>query len=135
MRGSIFAVWDDGTVHGAQTFTTGFTADYAEYFEFADGNPLSEDRIGLAVTLNEDKIVLVQPGDDILGIVSGTCAVIGDAASMEWSHKYQKDEYGRIIYDMTEEFITEMDFDTNQEVTISAGFRPLPRINPDYDPS
>jgi hypothetical protein len=58
--------------------------DYAEYFEWADSNILNEDRVGYIVTLQEDKICKAQPGDDILGIISGTACVIGDEAAYEW---------------------------------------------------
>ena len=56
-------------------------ADYAEYFEFEDGNPTKEDRIGYLVELSGAKIKLAN-GTDILGAVSSTMGVIGDAEEM-----------------------------------------------------
>ena len=47
----------DGTASGGTYSSNG--ADYAEYFEWYDGNINNEDRRGLFVTLNEDKIKLV----------------------------------------------------------------------------
>ena len=79
-------------------------ADYAEMFEWLDGNQEEEERIGYVVVLDKDKIHKAQPGDSILGIVSGTAAVLGDSASLDWKGKYVTDEFGRIVYDQVEEF-------------------------------
>lgn len=99
-------------------------ADYAEYFEWADGNPDGEDRVGLLVTLLDDKIRLAQAGDDILGVVSGTATVLGDDAEWVWQGKYVRDDFGRII--MEELNI----LDENNEVI---GKTLTPKINPEYD--
>lgn len=127
--------WFAGTVS-----STG--ADYAEYFEWSDGNPNGEDRIGLIVTLDGDKIKLANEGDDVLGIVSGTAMVLGDNAEYEWREKYLTDDYGRIIYDEPiEEFVEYTDYvDPTDESTWvtkqeSAGFHVYPKINPNYDPT
>ncbi len=54
-------------------------ADYAEYFEWEDGNPNNEDRVGHFITLNGDRIHIATPGDYILGIVPGQPCIIGNA--------------------------------------------------------
>lgn len=73
-------------------------ADYAEYFEWKDGNESYEDRVGLFVTLDKDKIRICNEKDDyILGVVSATPSVLGDSNDTEWSGKYEKDEFGRKI--------------------------------------
>ena len=146
---------------GASGSTTG--ADYAEYFEWADGNPGDEDRVGLIVTLDGDKIrVATNADDDILGVISGTAAVIGDTAEWEWKNKYITDDFGRIVWDMVEEFVDEeeefevmveetvehVDEEGNvttetvqvpktetRTVTKSVGFFPHRRLNPNYDPN
>ena len=117
-------------------------ADYAEFFEWQDGNPDNEDRVGLLVTLDGEKIRLANSGDEILGIISGTAAVLGDNYECEWNGKYLTDDFGRVIYDMVEEFAeiphVEIDDEGNRIETIetvSLGFFKHPRINPDYDPS
>lgn len=76
---------------------TGGGADYAEYFEWLDGNPNGEDRRGLSVTLVGSMIREAQPGDDVIGVVSGNPSVIGDAAWSAWAGKYLRDEYGTVI--------------------------------------
>lgn len=113
-------------------------ADYAEYFEWLDGNPNNEDRVGLLVTLDGEKIKLANTGDEVLGIISGTAAVLGDNYECEWNGKYLTDDFGRVIYDMVEEFTEEIVGEDEEGNSIiekqSLGFFKHPRINPDYDP-
>lgn len=120
--------WFAGTV-------TSTGADYAEYFEWSDGNPDSEDRVGLIVTLDGDRIRLANDGDDILGVISGTAMVLGDNAEHEWKNKYITDDYGRLVYEEVEEFAEYIDHETGEMVRESAGFSKYPRLNPDYDPT
>ena len=111
-------------------------ADYAELFEWLDGNPDGEDRIGMVVTLEGEKIRLANAYDDILGIITGTAMVLGDNAAWEWKHKYLVDDYGRIIYDEpVEEFSEYFDDQTGVIMKESMGFYAYPKINPDFDPS
>ena len=120
--------WFQGTV-------TSTGADYAEFFEWADGNPSNEDRVGYVVSLDGDKIKLASVGDDVLGVISGTAAILGDNSGDAWKKKYMTDDFGRTIYDMTEEFETEIDPATGKEIQVSVGFYPVPRVNPEFDPS
>lgn len=111
-------------------------ADYAEYFEWLDGNPNSEDRIGLIVTLEGDKIRLANADDDILGIVSGTAMVLGANYAHEWKYKYLTDEFGRIIYDKpVEEFAEYTELVDGELVTVKelTGLQAYPKLNPEYD--
>lgn len=120
--------WFAGTV-------TSTGADYAEYFEWVDGNPEAEDRVGMIVTLEGDKIRPANYGDDILGIVSGTAMVLGDNAEHEWKSKYVTDDYGRLVYEEVEEFAEYMDYETGEMVKESTGFSKYPKLNPKYDPA
>lgn len=56
-------------------------ADYAEYFEWEDGNPDNEDRTSLFVSIvyGTRKIKKAMEGEDILGITSIDASVIGNA--------------------------------------------------------
>lgn len=132
-RNNALVVKTTGEVLADGAFTPN-GADYAEFFEWQDGNPNAEDRIGLLVTLEGEKIRPAMPSDDVLGIVSGTVAVLGDSAAMHWKDKYLTDEYGRTLYDMVEEFIETVDGNTGDPVRISAGVMPQPRLNPEYNP-
>ena len=86
------------------------TADYAEYFEWSYSNLNNEDRVGYFVSLNPERKIQVS-GTNILGIVSATPGVIGNAPQ-EWPKKYLLDEWGREVID---------------EAT------GLPKLNPKYD--
>lgn len=123
--------------NGNATFAgsvTGAGADYAEYFEWLDGNPNAEDRIGLIVTLDGDKIRLANLEDDILGVVSATAMVVGDNAEWEWKDKYLYDNYGRVITEMVEQFEYVKNPETKETEKVSIGFAPRRKLNPNYDP-
>lgn len=78
-------------------------ADYAEFFEWADGNPESVDRAGRFVTLEGEHIRLAGPGDGyILGIVSGAPSVVGDVYDDQWQGMYLTDVFGRPIFEDVE---------------------------------
>lgn len=76
---------------------TGGGADYAEYFEWADGNPTGEDRRGVSVVLDGSMIRPAQAGEDPLGVISGNPSIVGDAAWNKWSGKYERDDFGTYI--------------------------------------
>ena len=124
----------NGTFAGTLSSSTG--ADYAEYFEWKDGNPASEDRIGYIVTLDGDKIVKANTGDDILGICSGTAMVLGDSAEWNWSKRYLTDDFGRIIYEDRVEH-HEAIYNPDGELIEEAWDEEVhaPKQNPNYDPS
>lgn len=84
---------------------TGGGADYAEFFEWDDGNPGAEDRRGLSVVLVGDKIRPALPNDpptQIIGIVSVNPAVTGDAAWNGWTGQYLRDAYGDYLTEEVE---------------------------------
>lgn len=86
-------------------------ADYAEYFEWADGNPEAEDRVGYAVTLEGKKIRIANADDDVIGFISGTAAAVGEDAPWNWHGRDVRDEFGRVQYE-EKEFTEEVpDFD------------------------
>ena len=78
-------------------------ADYAELFEWLDGNPSSADRVGLFVTLDGEKLRLAGPEDDfILGVVSGNPSVVGDVHDDQWQGMFLSDIYGRPLWEDVE---------------------------------
>ena len=123
----------NGTFAGTVSSSTG--ADYAEYFEWKDGNPENEDRVGYIVTLDGDKIVKANSGDDILGICSGTAMVLGDSAEWNWSKRYLTDDFGRIIYEDYDIEHEEVKDKNTGEVLEEAWTEHIhaPKQNPDYD--
>ena len=144
-RANAFTLDWTGNATFAGTVTSASGADYAEYFEWKDGNKDSEDRVGYIVTLDGDKIVKAKAGDDILGIISGCATVIGDNAEWNWQGRFERDEFGRIIYDQVEQFIDtpDPDWEPNPEkpdeevpmIKKSLGYFPVPRENAAYDPT
>lgn len=78
---------------------TGGGADYAEYFEWADGNPANEDRRGVSVVLAGDKIRQALTGETPFGVISGNPSVVGDAAWNKWSEKYLRDDFGTYVFE------------------------------------
>ena len=125
----------NGTFSGTVSSATG--ADYAEYFEWKDGNPNNEDRVGYIVCLDGDKIVKANTGDDILGICSGTAMVLGDSAEWNWSKRYLTDDFGRIIYEDYDVEHEERKNEETGEVIEEAWTEHVhaPKQNPDYDAS
>ena len=88
----------ESKVYGKTYSSSG--ADYAEMFEWLDGNISNEDRIGKFVTIEGDKIKLATSQDDyILGVVSGNPSVIGDSHSDQWAYMFEQDIFGRPIYE------------------------------------
>lgn len=110
-----FAVRGDGTVFsdGGASMTT--PADYAEMFEWEDGNPDAEDRVGMSVALQGSKIRVAQPGDEPIGVVSAMPAVLADAGDLRWSGKYLRDDFGRYVLNPDGTRVENPDFDPAAE--------------------
>jgi hypothetical protein len=96
--------------------TTG--ADFAEAFEWNDGNPDNEDRVGLFVKLSthdsgapNGKIEI--GGENTIGPVSAAPGFLSNATPMKWKGRHLRDDFDR-------------------EVKDSEG---RPMLNPNYDDS
>ena len=140
-RANCFRVTHTGT-YGAGSYNAS-GADYAELFEWADGNPGGTDRVGRFVTLQGDKLRLAGPDDDfVLGIISGSPSVVGDVHDDQWQGMYLYDVYGRPLWEDVEipaETAEEPDPE-NPEKTVSRVIHPAhmerrQKLNPDYDGS
>lgn len=92
-----FRVAYNGSVYALSAFnSTG--ADYAELLEWEDGNSDNADRRGLFVTWGtNDKIKIASPGDEIVGIISATSSVIGNAYEDSWQGMYLTDAFGQPV--------------------------------------
>ena len=99
-------------------------ADYAEYFEWSDSNPNEEDRRGISVVLDGDKIREAVAGEDPIGVISGNPSVVGDAAWNKWSGKYLRDEFGTYIQE-------DYEVVNDEGETVVQQRR---KLNPAYDP-
>lgn len=139
------------TYNDAGTYGTG--ADYAEMFEWKDGNKKDEDRIGYFIAIDGENIRIADKDDSyILGITSGRCTVIGNLGN-NWKGKYATDEFGRkieekIIIPETKKEIPKLDkdgkaiLDKNGKIVmgtvtiperIEIGYKKNPEWKPDND--
>ena len=140
-RSNVFRV-NHGGVYGTSSFNAS-GADYAELFEWADGNPDHVDRVGRFVTLDGAKIRLAGPGEGyILGIVSGAPSVVGDVYDDQWQGMYLTDVFGRPVWEdvevpeVTETFPDpENPENTVTRVIIPAHTERRQKLNPAYDTS
>jgi hypothetical protein len=80
----------DGTVTSPES-------DYAEYFEWLDGNPTPEDRKGLFVCLSGENIYI--GNTDVLGVISAKPSLVGDAQDNHWKDMYLRDDWNLILYE------------------------------------
>lgn len=116
-RRTIFVVNNTGYCADVWGFDAALQQDFAEYFEWFDGNPNDEDRIGYMVQLRENKIEFATSFNSCVGIVTGTAGFVCDTASLEWQGRYLKDDWGRVIYEINEK---------GEKVA---------KTNPEYDPN
>jgi len=118
-----FKLRGDGNAYADGSWNGG-GADYAEFFEWSDGNANAEDRRGISVVLDGDKIREAVTGEEPIGVISGNPSVVGDADIDRWKGKYLRDDYGTYIQ---EDYEVEDD-DGN---TIVQQRR---KLNPDHNP-
>ena len=120
---------NSGNIRCTGSVSGGHSLDYAEYFEWFDGNPDSEDRIGYSVSLveNTNKIKKCEPGEIPLGVVSGSPAMTGGEAGILWAGYWKNDEWGRPTYRQLK--------DDNGELVFNEDGTPKMKrtINPEYD--
>lgn len=86
-------------------------ADYAELFQWSDGNPEAQDRVGLSVVLIGDMVRPAVVGEEPIGVVSALPSVLGNSAWNSWQGKYLKDDFGRVQKDTDGTPILNPDFD------------------------
>jgi hypothetical protein len=112
----MFKVDGTGALFSDASTSIGSGADYAEYFEWKDGNSSSEDRIGQSVVLDGNKIRKATSSDSassIIGVISGNPSVVGDSAEFRWQGKYELDSFNRRI-DEDVDVVEWQDENTNQ---------------------
>lgn len=112
---TVMVVQKNGKSLGLLGFEQNGFGDFAEYFEWYDGNPEGEDRVGYMVQLNEDKIELAESLDNCIGIITGTGSFVADAACLDWHGRYLKDKWGRNIYELTGVLAENPDYDPTKE--------------------
>ena len=128
-----FRVMTNGAVYGAAAYNSS-GADYAEMWEWADGNPNNEDRRGKFVTVDENNKIRIATTDDeyILGIISATPCVVGDVQSENWREMYLKDVFGQPIVKKVD--VPEHTDEETGEL-VKAHTEEQWVLNPEYDPT
>ena len=94
---AVVLIDEDGDIHSdGSTSITGY--DYAEMFEWEDGNTGEEDRVGYSVVFGSsgDKIRIASGSEEPIGVVSARPGVIGDNP-LAWRGKWKTDEWDRKI--------------------------------------
>lgn len=116
-------------------------ADYAEMFEWVDGNPNNEDRTGLFVKLDGEGISISESEDDfILGVVSAAPSICGDTASEDWQGRFKHDIFGRILFEEievpeeTQEVTDPETGETKTEIVSPTHTRTWYKQNPNWNP-
>lgn len=120
----------DGGFYAEKYYTNG--SDFAEYFEWLDGNPNNEDRCGLLVTLEGECIRPANADDECIGAITGSASYIGNAYDSEWQGKYLTDVYGRPL---TKEVQVPAQVDAITGEVVQAAYTTQEYvINPEYNP-
>lgn len=130
-RRNAFRVTWSGEVYSRGAYSTS-GADYAEMFEWYDGNPDNEERLGYFVTVEKgtQKIRKANSKDKyILGVISNATAILGDNYDEEWKDKYARDKWGRIQY-QTVESLDEVD--NGNGIVKETVTKEVPIMNPVY---
>lgn len=129
-RSNGFRVTTSGATYGQSAFNSA-GADYAEYFEWEDGNPENQDRKGYFVTLEGDKIRIATSADEyVLGVVSINPSVVGDSYQDQWANMYLTNEWGEIQKEMVT-IPAELDDEGNAMIPERNEIRPV--LNPEYN--
>ena len=131
-----FSVQYSGVVKAASTITASTTADYAEYFEWADENPNNEDRVGYFIAFDSDNKIKIGSNLDeyILGVSSGEPFVLGNGDCDVWNGMVLRDEFRRVIYEPAPKLDEEeKPMYDDQGNPLYQGTRP--KLNPRYDPT
>lgn len=155
----VFKVTGGGVVSAVQTTIS--AADFAEYFEWEDGNPNNEDRVGMCVVISDNSKIRLfnettDSTNDIFGVVSGTGAVIGNDAPFHWNKTYLTDDFGRTITQKVTKYSwlntlipttekSEIEISVTVEEAAARGITipanatvtevEMPVVNPAYDPN
>jgi hypothetical protein len=135
----------------ARVGTSATGADYAELFEWDDGNPENEDRTGMTVKLMEGGKICITDANTspnaVIGVISAIYGFLGNNHWDEWVGKYLKDSLGRVVTE-TVDMVTWRDEDDKEhtftintipddiEVPETATYyqdTDVPKLNPKYD--
>lgn len=113
-RLTCFRITNGGNVYAKSGFNSN-SGDYAEYFEWKDGNPEIEDRVGLFVSHDAGKIRLSDENSIPFGIISASPAVCGNSFETNWNGRFKRDVFGRLEVDENGHLIESEEYDKDEE--------------------
>jgi len=92
---------NSGNIDAEGSINANQSLDFAEYFEWSDGNPSNEDRIGHTVSADglTGKIKIAEEGETVIGVISGTAGYIGGGQAFSWQGRFKHDEWGREVFE------------------------------------
>lgn len=122
---------NNGDLCCAGGFANNAGFDFAEYFEWDDGNENDEDRIGYMVKLVEtseddgkgnkvrtfNKIALADSFEECIGVTTSTYGFVCDSQLLDWQGKYVKDKFGRPKLDNDGNLQISEGYDASKEYT------------------
>jgi len=94
---NLFSITSNGSVNGINSFLGGNGVAFAQYFESDDGRSIP---IGTSICFSKGS-QLIRPtilGENPIGVICDSATFITNAASEEYSHKYEVDKDGNFIY-------------------------------------
>lgn len=101
----LFKVDGEGTVY-TETGVFSNRTGYAELFEWADGNKKNENRNGFVVATDEQGLLVpATEEDDVIGVVTESAAIVGNAGWNTWKNKFyygEDKEAAKIKYKVVE---------------------------------
>lgn len=101
----VFKVAGNGQISTDQASVTTGGAGYGEAWEWDDGNPNGEDRIGqTVVALGRWRMGRAKdhPDKPVIGVASARCAMVGNAFENGWSGRFVRDDIGNILTELVD---------------------------------
>ncbi len=132
-RANLFRISSSGECLSAGVFTNG-GADYAEYFESHNGQPIP---VGTVVELTGSLIKICENPDNAIGVISPFPTIIGNSdegTGDEWVGKYEKDIWGNYVMEEYE-FELPGDIDENFNIIPKTETKIRKKLSSNFDPT
>ncbi|MCJ1787218.1 peptidase G2 [Staphylococcus warneri] len=121
--------WDISSYSGDLTLSGKLKQDNADIAELYESQSGREIPLGTIVTMDHGKIRKAQPNERILGVISGTAALVANEKTYHHKDRYLKNEYGVTITEHKQ--VEYLDDEGNMQYE----WRDVPVENPDYNPN
>jgi hypothetical protein len=132
-RANLFRISSSGECLSAGVFTNG-GADYAEYFESHNGQPIP---VGTVVELTGSLIKICENPDNAIGVISNKPSILGNSdegTGDEWVGKYEKDIWGNYVMEEYE-FELPGDIDENFNIIPKTETKTRKKLSSNFNPT